>query len=216
MLSCCRFEKLHPRPEWASLRTRAGHPSLSLLLSSTKSFIDSDGSSSRQEAGPSTGTKPKRGPLPPGEVKIQKLRNANYQNPTTGKREAKGAGHGVVDLAWHPSTRLSVLAVCGGDRRVRIFNVSPSAVHTWRPQLIGIAGRWRHEPSVDDATHPVSTLDKGHVPPFRIFPAVHRSATLLLHLRPRISALPPIPSEPVRIPAFAVGSELAAPTCVLA
>lgn len=55
---------------------------------------------------------------------MQRLRNANHQNPTTGKREASNGGSGVVDLAWHPSERVGVLAVAGGDRRIRFFNVS--------------------------------------------------------------------------------------------
>ena len=51
------------------------------------------------------------------------MRNANQQNPTTGKREAVNAGEGVVDFAWHPNPRIGVIAVAGGDRRVRIFSV---------------------------------------------------------------------------------------------
>ena len=53
-----------------------------------------------------------------------RLRNANHQSPTTGKQEASNGGSGVVDLAWHPSERVGVLAVAGGDRRSRFFNVS--------------------------------------------------------------------------------------------
>ena len=52
-----------------------------------------------------------------------RLRNANHQSPTTGKQEASNGGSGVVDLAWHPSERVGVLAVAGGDRRIRFFNV---------------------------------------------------------------------------------------------
>jgi hypothetical protein len=53
-----------------------------------------------------------------------RLRNANHQSPTTGKQEASNGGSGVVDLAWHPSEKVGVLAVAGGDRRIRFFNVS--------------------------------------------------------------------------------------------
>jgi U3 small nucleolar RNA-associated protein 18 len=119
-----RFETLHPRPEWADRRTQAGTPSLSTLLSSTKSFIDNgDGPSSSSII---KGQK-KRGPLKAGKIEIQRLRNANHQNPTTGKQEAKDGGAGVVDIAWHPSERVGVLAVAGGDRRIRFFNVSHKA-----------------------------------------------------------------------------------------
>lgn len=117
-----QFEALHPRPEWADHRSHAGIASLSSLLSSAKSFIDSTG------GGPGGKSKSKKGKsrtaLPPGELDVQRLRNANQQNPTTGKRDAVDAGDGVVDFAWHPSERVGVLAVAGGDRRVRFFNVS--------------------------------------------------------------------------------------------
>jgi U3 small nucleolar RNA-associated protein 18 len=106
-----RFERLHPRPEWANRRTQTGTPSLSSLLATTKSFV----------AIPERGT---RGSLPQGTIEIQRLRNANQQSPTVGKREAVDAGGGVVDFAWHPNPKVGVVAVAGGDRRVRFFNVS--------------------------------------------------------------------------------------------
>jgi U3 small nucleolar RNA-associated protein 18 len=113
-----RFERIHPRPDWATGRIRAGVPSLSSLFSSTKSFIDS----SAPVAGSS------RAPLPQSVVEMQRLRNANQANPTTGKREAQGGGSGVVDFVWHPSARVPVGVVCGGDRRIRFFNVSLSPI----------------------------------------------------------------------------------------
>jgi len=113
-----RFETLHPRPEWADQRTQAGIPSLSTLLSSTKSFIDEPSSSSIIKG------KKKRSTLKSGTIEMLRLRNANHQSPTTGKQEASNGGSGVVDLAWHPSERVGVLAVAGGDRRIRFFNVS--------------------------------------------------------------------------------------------
>ncbi len=112
LMPCCRFERLHPKPKWADHRQRAGTPALSSLLASTTSFISTDVAS---------GSRPS---LPQGSIDIQRLRNANQQHPTTGKKEAEGAGRGVVDVAWHPSSRVGVLAVAGGDRRVRFFNVS--------------------------------------------------------------------------------------------
>jgi U3 small nucleolar RNA-associated protein 18 len=112
-----RFETLHPRPEWADQRTQAGIPSLSTLLSSTKSFIDEPSSSSIMKG------KKKRSALKSGTIEMLRLRNANHQSPTTGKQEASNGGSGVVDLAWHPSEKVGVLAVAGGDRRIRFFNV---------------------------------------------------------------------------------------------
>ena len=103
-----RFETLHPRPAWAANRITAGTPSLRLLLSSTKSFIAPE---SHQ-------------PLPSGNLELQRVLNANHQNPTVGRRTAQGAGKGVVDVAWHPNPKVGVMAVAGGDRRVRFFNAS--------------------------------------------------------------------------------------------
>ncbi|WVQ98446.1 hypothetical protein IAU59_005570 [Kwoniella sp. CBS 9459] len=111
-----QFERLHPPPAWAKERTVFGTPSLSSLLTSTKSFIASSASAN------ASGGK-SRSPLPQGTIDLQRLRNANQQNPTTGKREAANAGGGVVDFAWHPSERVGVMAVAGGDRRVRFFNI---------------------------------------------------------------------------------------------
>lgn len=119
----CRYETLHPRPEWADRRTTAGTPSLSALLSSTKSFIDDDANATPSSSAIVKGQK-KRAALKSGTIDMQRLRNANHQNPTTGKQEASNGGSGVVDLAWHPSERVGVLAVAGGDRRIRFFNVS--------------------------------------------------------------------------------------------
>ena len=113
-LTPCRFERLHPRPSWVDKRAVIGTPSLSSLLSTTKSFIDAT----------STGARSSRSALVPHTIKLQRLLNANHQNPTVGKRDSAGAGKGVVSLEWHPNKRVGVLAVAGGDRRVRFFNVS--------------------------------------------------------------------------------------------
>ncbi|WVF72494.1 hypothetical protein IAT40_007310 [Kwoniella sp. CBS 6097] len=112
-----QFERLHPPPAWAKERSVFGTPSLSSLLTSTKSFI------APSSASASAGARKSRPPLPQGTIDLHRLRNANQQNPTTGKREAANAGGGVVDFAWHPSERVGVMAVAGGDRRVRFFNI---------------------------------------------------------------------------------------------
>ena len=109
-----RFERLHPKPQWASRRVDAGVPSMQKLLSSTASFVAAED---------------RRDPLPPTHIDIQRMRNANEQNPTAGKKKASDAGAGVVDVAWHPNTKVSVMAVAGGDRRVRLFNVSEMGVN---------------------------------------------------------------------------------------
>lgn len=103
-----QFERLHPKPQWASLRVDASATPIQRLLSSTASFLDATEN---------------RGPLPPGFIDIQRLENANAKNPTAPAKKA-GSSAGVVDFAWHPSPRIPVMAVAGGDRRVRMFNVS--------------------------------------------------------------------------------------------
>lgn len=103
-----QFERLHPKPQWASMRVDASATPIQRLLNSTASFLDSS---------------EKRGPLPPGFIDIQRVENANAQNPTAPAKKA-GSSAGVVDFAWHPSPRIPVMAVAGGDRRVRLFNVS--------------------------------------------------------------------------------------------
>lgn len=80
---------------------------MKLLLSSTKSFISTESLK----------------PLPSGKLEIQRMLDANHQNPTTNRRTSQGAGKGVVDVAWHPNPKVGVMAVSGGDRRVRFFNV---------------------------------------------------------------------------------------------
>ena len=117
MLTYGRFERLHPRPEWASQRSKSGTPALSSLLRSTKSFI----------APPLPSSTSRRPPLPQGFIDIHRVLDANHQNPTAGKKDASNAGNGVVDIAWHPSSKVGVMAVAGGDRRVRFFNVSPNS-----------------------------------------------------------------------------------------
>ncbi|WVQ71357.1 hypothetical protein IAR50_000885 [Cryptococcus sp. DSM 104548] len=106
-----QFETLHPLPDWAKNRKPSGTPTLSSLLTSTKSFI----------APPSSSTS--RGPLPQGTLDLKRAKNANQTNPTTNKRESKSGQGGVVDFAWHPVKTVGVMAVAGGDRRVRFFNV---------------------------------------------------------------------------------------------
>lgn len=115
--SSYRFERLHPPPDWAKRRTLPGTPSLSSLLTSNKSFISNPSLPSAQDP-------LARPPLPPGTIDLKRVRNANHTNPTVSKREAEGGKGGVVDMAWHPSKQVGVLAVGGGDRRVKFFQVS--------------------------------------------------------------------------------------------
>lgn len=103
-----RFERLHPKPEWASHRVDTKVPTMQRLLSTTASFV-------------SSGHVDGRPPLPTTTLDIQRLRNANS---VAGDEGSTGGQAGIVDLAWHPSAKMPVLATAGTDRRVRFYNVS--------------------------------------------------------------------------------------------
>ncbi|RXK39981.1 hypothetical protein M231_02776 [Tremella mesenterica] len=110
-----QYEALHPRPSWASLRLvphSQSQPSLSALLASTKSFI-----------APNILGQTKRQSLEAGTISIQRVKDANHQNPTAGKMQARDAAGGVVSVAWHPNPQVGVVGVAGGDRRVRFFQI---------------------------------------------------------------------------------------------
>lgn len=106
-----RFERLHPKPEWASRRLDSKVPTMQRLLASTASFISTDAVSER------------RPPLPTTTIDIQRLRNANAA--AASEEGSSSALAGIVDLAWHPSAKMPVLATAGTDRRVRFYNVGP-------------------------------------------------------------------------------------------
>ncbi|WVQ77938.1 hypothetical protein IAT38_000018 [Cryptococcus sp. DSM 104549] len=107
-----QFERLHPAPEWAKNRTAIGTPSLNSLLSTTASFIAPVGVPGKH-----------RGALPTGTLDLKRMKDANQASPTVGKRDAPSGAGGVVDFAWHPAKTVGVIAVAGGDRRVRFFNI---------------------------------------------------------------------------------------------
>lgn len=107
-----RFERLHPKPEWASRRVNTQVPTMHRLLASTASFLGREGFGEDRPL------------LPSSIIDIQRLRNAESAAP----EEGGGSGQaGIADLVWHPSAKLPVLATAGVDRRVRFYNVSDEA-----------------------------------------------------------------------------------------
>ena len=208
MWSDPRFETLHPRPEWASNRTTSGTPSLRALLSSTKSFISTK--AARQ--------------LAQNNLELRRLVNANHQNPTANRRAAKDAGKGVVDVAWHPSSKVGVMAVAGGDRRVRFFNVSlifrdyllcPSPRPLPPPWTPLMADRRAHKFDTLDHPPPLVTAHQLDFPSVRLDAAVGRNTALLLHIRSPFRALYPIPTQPFRQLNLAINAQLAYPARIL-
>ncbi|BEI87660.1 uncharacterized protein CcaverHIS019_0103780 [Cutaneotrichosporon cavernicola] len=113
-----QFERLHPKPDWASSRADNNLPTMQRLLASTASFINTGALDDR------------RPPLPTTTIDIQRLRNANAGSVS---EEGSSSGlAGIVDLVWHPSTKMPVLATAGTDRRVRFYNIDG---HTNAPLL---------------------------------------------------------------------------------
>lgn len=53
---------------------------------------------------------------------MTRLRDANFQSKVEGRREVEGGKGGITWVGFHPMVT-SALAVVGGDRRLRIFNV---------------------------------------------------------------------------------------------
>ncbi|KAH7330707.1 WD40-repeat-containing domain protein [Rhizoctonia solani] len=106
-----QFEKVNPVPEWAATRSKKTR-----RLSQTSAL----GSDSDEEV---VG-EPTTGPmdiidapidaLPPTELAITRLRDANQASRTDGP---------VTAIQFHPSSRVPVLMVAGADKRVRLFNV---------------------------------------------------------------------------------------------
>lgn len=104
-----RFERLHPKPEWAFSRLDSKVPTMQRLLASTASFISIDALGDGHR------------PLPTTTIDIQRLHNANAAAASEGGSSSALAG--IVDLAWHPSAKMPVLTTAGTDRRVRFYNV---------------------------------------------------------------------------------------------
>ncbi|PWN54361.1 WD40 repeat-like protein [Violaceomyces palustris] len=117
-----QFEKLHPRPMWASLRlvgenlldptlsiTNPGK-SLSDLLRSDTGLVGPRSSSS------SNSTSKAKGRLKQGELAIERLRDANDSQ----SKELQAA---IESIQFHPNPRTSVLMTASRDRRVRMFQI---------------------------------------------------------------------------------------------
>ncbi|TNY22932.1 WD40-repeat-containing domain protein [Rhodotorula diobovata] len=132
-----QFEKLHPPPQWAVdarrkiLRRRAAQAqhggNAALLVDSDVSDASDDGEEgagsaderdeadelfSRAVVGGKGGKKVKGGKLEPGEIDIDRVRDANQHEQGSGP---------VVEIGFHP--RAQVLFSATSDRRLRLFQV---------------------------------------------------------------------------------------------
>jgi len=123
-----QFEKVHPTPEWASKSARKVREKdaaassinpLDALLASTGTFLS---------------VPTRRGLLAKGSLEVERLRDANFQSRTEGKRD----GGGILQVKFHTKVN-GALAVIGGDRRLRMFNIdghtNPSLLTVHIPSL---------------------------------------------------------------------------------
>ncbi|BGO93747.1 hypothetical protein NBRC10512_006627 [Rhodotorula toruloides] len=129
-----QFEKLHPPPQWAVearrkvLRRRAaqaqhGGNAALLLDSDVSDASDEEGDSADEKdeaddlfrkatVGGKGGKKVKGGRLEPGEIDIERVRDANQHEQKSGA---------VVEVGFHP--RAQVLFSATSDRRLRLFQI---------------------------------------------------------------------------------------------
>ncbi|GAA5969618.1 hypothetical protein JCM11641_008180 [Rhodosporidiobolus odoratus] len=130
-----QFEKLHPTPQWAVdarrkiLRKRAakaehGGNAAFLLDSDVSDASDEEGEASADEQdeaedlfakvtlGGKNGRKVKGGKIEPGELDIDRVRDANQHEQGSGA---------IVEVGFHP--RAQVLFSATSDRRLRLFQI---------------------------------------------------------------------------------------------
>ncbi|KAJ1032633.1 hypothetical protein NDA16_000656 [Ustilago loliicola] len=136
-----QFEKLHPRPGWASFRLTSlsnqpadefgdgsnqaviinedANKGIHDLLRSDTRLVEGYGSRDQDSALPSVKA---RGKLKAGEIELNRLRNANdAQNANA--IAAEESLPGIEMVRFHPSPRASVLMTASRDRRVRLFQI---------------------------------------------------------------------------------------------
>lgn len=103
------FEKLHPRPRWASLELRKGKEgvkSIGDLLNSDVGLVSRVTGDSRS----------KRAAIAAQQLQVQRLRNAN---------QAQGQADlpSIETLSFHPGSRANIMMTTSKDRRLRLFNI---------------------------------------------------------------------------------------------
>lgn len=135
-----QFEKLHPRPGWASFRLTSLSDQPSELDDGTNNavILNEDANKSihdllRSDTGlvqgydsrngvSGSGSAKARGKLKAGEIELDRLRNANdAQNAHA--IAAEESLPGIEMVRFHPSPRASVLMTASKDRRVRLFQI---------------------------------------------------------------------------------------------
>ncbi|KDN52530.1 WD40 repeat-like protein [Tilletiaria anomala UBC 951] len=124
------FEKLHPKPVWA-MRMFRKPAARQTEIEKTTAETPTNGLEIQEQSGPSladllsqedTGLlrqlKSKtKATLAPGTIEIERLRNANEAQPLSDEAA-------IESLAFHPSSRTSILMTASRDRRLRLFSIT--------------------------------------------------------------------------------------------
>lgn len=112
------FEKMHPRPSWASVSLRkfdsngvpediknSGREKLSHLLNRDSGLVERVTKQQRKRSG-----------LLKGRLDVERLRNANEQ-------QGRSTYSPIENVAFHPTKRAHVMLTTTKDRRLRLFQI---------------------------------------------------------------------------------------------
>lgn len=113
------FEKLHPRPSWASLEKRTGDEAVSSGNTSLAHLLGRDSGLVKGASKGDSQRKTKK-LLPPGKLDVQRVRNAN-------EAQGRASLSSIEALQFHPSPRAHVLLTASKDRRLRLFQINGSS-----------------------------------------------------------------------------------------
>lgn len=195
ILCICRFEKMHPAPVWATearkkiMKKKRARESKNVQGEEQASGSDSDASSDDDVDDEvdelfrtTTGTKRKyhrNGLLESGEIDIDRVRDANQVEATSGA---------IVEIGFH--SRAQVLFSATSDRRLRLFQVCShraSGLSLLTLYLFSLlthyADRRYGECSTTNNSCPRATHHFGRFPSLRLIDSNDRFSSLLHVIR---------------------------------
>lgn len=130
------YEKLHPRPAWAS-RSAVGSAAADMRKQAQSGVEEGEGDVSVTNEPKGAGSlsdllsrdaglvarvtgHSSRAPLPQGELQVERLRDANHGLDAD-------LASAIECMEFHPSARSKILMTASRDRRVRLFQIDGSA-----------------------------------------------------------------------------------------
>ena len=180
-----QFVKMNPTPEWAIAarrKRRRKESDVDAGANVNADVLTQDLDALLTSSGGILGRK-SRARLDPGVLAIERLRDANQAAPAEGE---------VTASQFHPSPQVSMLLVASSDRRIRLFNVRvPLLAHnkkSYTPPCSNAkekcenTGRWTHEPTFANPSHPHIARHQRAVSSFRHLRSSHRPPSVLLHI----------------------------------